>query len=128
MLPCFDGKSVIVIASGQAYVVDPEERRLLTDLGGTLNMALAVPQTNLFVMGNGIWLEAWDNSEMRWRSRLISWDGMWDLRIENDKVGGSAWSPFDDHEYPFAVDLRTGAVEGGSYNGPSESARRRAQP
>lgn len=72
------------------------------------------------MMGNGIWLEGWDKGAMRWRSRRISWDGMWDLRIENDKVKRSAWSPFDDREHPFAIDLRTGAVEGGSYNGLSD--------
>jgi hypothetical protein len=120
VLPNLEETSLIVIAGGQAYMIDPEKRRLLTAFGGTLNMALAVPQMNLFLMGNGIWLEAWDNSGMRWRSRRISWDGMWDLRIENGRVKGSAWSPFDDREYPFAVDLKTGAVEGGSHNGPPD--------
>jgi hypothetical protein len=43
-----------------------------------------------------------------------------DLRIENDKILGQAWSPLDDREYPFAVNLATGSVEGGSYNGPED--------
>jgi hypothetical protein len=76
VLPHLDGTSLIVIAGGQAYVIDPEERRLLSAFGGSLNLALAVPQENLFVMGNGIWLEGWDNRGMRWRSRRISWDGI----------------------------------------------------
>jgi hypothetical protein len=42
---------------------------------------------------------------------------MRDVRIEKDKVKGKAWSPVDNCEYPFAVDVTTGVVEGGSYNG-----------
>jgi len=42
---------------------------------------------------------------------------MRDVRIENDKVKGEAWSPIDHVEYPFEVNLATGAVEGGSYKG-----------
>lgn len=120
VLPHLDGVSLIVIAGGQAYVINPEERRLVAVFGGTIDTVLAVPPAGPLVMGNGIWLEAWDNSGLRWRSRRISWDGMRHLCIENDKVKGEAWSPVDDREYPFAVDLTTGAVEGGSYNGPPD--------
>jgi hypothetical protein len=115
-----DGKSVIVIAGGQAYVINPEERRLLAIFGGSIDIVLAVPFRGLLVTSNGVWLEAWDNSGLRWQSRRVSWDGMQNVRIDNDKVRGEAWSPFDDREYPFAVDLTTGTVEGGSYDGPPD--------
>ena len=120
MLPYVDGTSLIVIAGGQAYVVDPEERCLFALFGGELDAALFVPDWNLFVMGNGVWLEAWDSNGMRWRTRRISWDGIWDIRIENGKVRGQSWSPIDDCEYSFSVDLNTGAADGGSYNGGQE--------
>jgi hypothetical protein len=123
VLPHLDGTSWIVIAGGQAYVIDPEERRLLAVFGGYINMALAVPSANLLVTDNGVWLEAWDKSGLRWRSRRISWDGMRDLRIENGKIKGEAWSAPDDCEYPFAVDLTTGAVEGGCYDVPAMPLR-----
>jgi len=42
VLPHFDGTALIVIAGGQAYVIDPEERRLLTVFGGSINLALQV--------------------------------------------------------------------------------------
>ncbi len=45
---------------------------------------------------------------------------MRDLRIEEEKVKGEAWSPLDDCWYPFSADLTTGAVEGGCYNGPPD--------
>jgi hypothetical protein len=109
-----------VIAGGQAYVIDPSERRLLSVFGGDIDGTLFVQPEGPLVFCNGIWLEARDNTRLRWRSRRISWDGMWDLRVENDKILGQAWSPLDDREYPFAVDLATGSVEGGSYNGPAD--------
>jgi|HubBroStandDraft_4_1064222.scaffolds.fasta_scaffold700856_1 hypothetical protein len=118
VLPHLDGKSLIVIAGGQAYVVDVLERRLLSVFGGNIDAALFVHPEGPLVICNGIWLEARDNTGLRWRSRRISWDGMSDLRVENDKILGQAWSPLDNREYPFAVDVATGSVEGGSYNGP----------
>jgi hypothetical protein len=121
VLPHSDGTSLIVVAGGQAYLINPEERRSLAIFGGSIDTALAVPSAGLLVMGNGIWLEAWDSSGLRWRSRRFAWDGMRDLRIENGKVKGEAWSAVDDREYPFAVDLTTGTVEGGSYDGPPDA-------
>jgi hypothetical protein len=120
VLPNLDGKSFIVIAGGQAYVVDPSERRLLGTFGGDVHAVLADPDLSVFVISNGVWLEAWERTGMRWRTRRISWDGISKLRIENETVKGEAWSPIDDRDYPFAVDLQTGAVEGGSYNGPPD--------
>jgi hypothetical protein len=102
VLQHLDGTSLIVIAAGQAYVINPEERLLLAVFGGAIDMALAVPPAGLLVMGNGIWLEVWGSSGLRWRSR--------DLRIQNDKIKSEAWSPLDDSEYPFAVDLTTGVT------------------
>ncbi len=120
VLPHLDGKSLIVIAGGQAYVIDPLERRLVSVFGGSIDAALFVQPEGPLVICNGIWLEARDKSGLRWRSRRISWDGMRDLRIENGKILGQAWSPLDDREYTFAVDLTTGTVEGGSYHGPTD--------
>ena len=121
VLPHPDGTSLIVIAGGQAYVIDPKERRQLGIFGGGIEVALDVPTMSLLVLGNGIWLEAWDRSGIRWRSRRISWDGMSNLRVEHDKLIGEAWSPIDDCDYPFEVDVATGVVKGGSYNGPPDS-------
>ncbi|HTR39385.1 MAG TPA: hypothetical protein VMH80_26100 [Bryobacteraceae bacterium] len=119
VLPHLDGTSLIVIAGGEAYVINPEERRLLTVFGGDIDLALVIPSLGLFVISSaGIHFEARDRTGLAWRTRRISWDGMQDIRIENDKLNGEAWSPIDNCYYPFSVDLRTGAVEGGSYNGP----------
>src|SRR5437870_3458051 len=43
------GRLVIVVAGGQAYVIDPDERSLLTTFGGQLDTALTVPGAELLV-------------------------------------------------------------------------------
>jgi hypothetical protein len=99
-------------------VVDLEERCLAALFGGAIDAALPVLDLSLLVVGNGIWLDPRDKNGMRWRTGRISWDGIWDLRMEKDKVKGESWSPIDDSSYSFSVYLNTGAVEGGYYDGP----------
>jgi hypothetical protein len=110
-----NGASYLVIAGGQAYVIDPKERRLLTTFGGGISATLIVREANLVILSNETDLEAWNGSVRRWKTRRISWDGIWDLHIEQDRVAGQAWDPFNDCGTPFSVDLRTGDFEGGSY-------------
>jgi hypothetical protein len=110
-----NGRLMIVVASGQAYVIDPDECRLLTTFGGQLDTFLAAPEAGLLFFSDGIYIEAWNTNSRQWRTRRISWDGIWDLRVEQDRLKGQAWNPFEDSESPFSVDLKTGDVEGGSY-------------
>ena len=115
VLPLPNGMSFVVIAGGQAYVIDPDERRQLMTFGGQIDTALVAPEVSLVILSNGIDLEAWNENSRRWKTRRISWDGIWDLKIDRGCVTGQAWDPFEDCETPFSVDLRTGDVEGGSY-------------
>lgn len=93
VLPLPNGTSLIVIAGGQAYVIDPDERRLLTTVGGQIDAALAAPEASLVILSNGIDLEAWNANARRWKTRRISWDGIWDLNIDHDRIRGQAWNP-----------------------------------
>jgi hypothetical protein len=115
VLPLPNGTFWIVIAGGQAYAIDPDERRLLTSFGGQIDTAVAAPEKNLLILSNGVYLEAWNANAMQWRTRRISWDGIWELDVDQHHVKGQAWNPFDECETPFSVDLTTGDVEGGSY-------------
>jgi hypothetical protein len=116
VLPLPSGTSLIVVAGGQAYVIDADDRSQLTTFGGQIDTALFAPQASLVILSNGIDLEAWNANSRRWKTRRISWDGIWDLKVDQEHVRGQAWNPFDDCEVPFSVDLRTGDVEGGSYH------------
>jgi hypothetical protein len=119
VLTSLHGKSLVVIAQGQGYEINPQDRHLIEVFGGGIEIAL-MTEPGLLVLGDGVYLEAYTKGGLSWRSRRISWDGMWNIRVESGKIKGDAWSPIDDCEYPFAVDLATGSVEGGSYSGPPD--------
>src|SRR2546428_180401 len=48
------GRLVIVVAGGQAYVIDPDERSLLTTFGGQLDISLAAPEAGLLFFSDGV--------------------------------------------------------------------------
>ena len=104
---------VLVIAGGEAYEVEPSSRSCVRMFGGSIEELLE--HDGRLVLSNGIWLEAFGAEGFIWRSRRISWDGFRNLRVEEGEVLGEAWNPFEDECVPFAVDLSTGEVRGGSY-------------
>jgi hypothetical protein len=111
--------SVIVVAAGQAYVVDPERRELARTFGGDIEVVLDLEQIGLVVFSNGLWFEAADAHGLRWQTRRISWDGMRHVEVMNgERIEGEAWSPIDDAWHGFTVTLANGDASGGSYTGP----------
>ncbi|MDB4993805.1 MAG: hypothetical protein JWM74_1237 [Myxococcaceae bacterium] len=104
----------MIIAEGQAYVVDPETRALVRAFGGQITDVVCVPDRETMIFGNGLWFECVGREGLRWRTRRISWDGMMAVSLEGERLHGNAldldnsWSPFD-------VNIDTGEVTGGSY-------------
>jgi hypothetical protein len=109
------GTLMLVIAGGHAYLIETDTRTLVKTFGGAINTILPAPGVSLLILGNGVWLEAWKGTEMQWRTRRISWDGIKDLKIEGESITRLAWSPFGDRWVGFSIDLKTGRAEGGSY-------------
>jgi hypothetical protein len=50
VLPQIDGTSLIVIAGGQAYLIDIEKRCWLALFGGAIDAAIAVPEASRFIL------------------------------------------------------------------------------
>lgn len=115
-----DGRHVVVLAGGTAYVVDPETRTLLHQFSAEIEHVLIIPERDLVVLGNGLWLEALAADGTSWRSPRLSWDGMRNVTFSEGSVRGEAYSPEgpDGAWYPFEVDVSSGVATGGSYNGP----------
>ncbi|WP_146588924.1 hypothetical protein [Posidoniimonas polymericola] len=111
-------RHLIVVSAGQAYVVDPEERALVRTFGGGICHVLPVPDLELLVFDNGIWLEGMGASGLAWKTRRLSWDGFRELRVAGSSLFGEAYTPMGDSWHEFEVDLETGEAVGGSYNGP----------
>ncbi len=108
----------MVIAEGQAYVVEAETRALIRTFGGQIADVFYLPNRDTMIFGNGLWLECVGPNGLRWRTRRISWDGMMEVSLDGERLRGNAFNPLDDTWSPFDVDIDTGAVIGGSY--PSE--------
>jgi hypothetical protein len=115
-----DGQHVLVVAGGTAYVVDPDTQALVIHFGGQIRQIISLPDGPQVLLSNGLWFEALDARGTTWRSRRISWDGFRNVSLEGGSVCGEAYAPegIDGTWYPFAVDVRTGEVTGGSYSGP----------
>ncbi len=115
-----DGQSVMVIAGGQGYLIDSKTRHLVGLLDSQLQNAMSLPVTKTLVINNGLWLESHGENGVRWRSRRISWDGIWDLSEADGRLSGKCWDAVNDSEESFSIDVRTGDLLGGVYPEPPD--------
>jgi hypothetical protein len=110
-----NGAHLIVVAAGQAYIVDPQSHTLLHHFGADFAAVVEVPELQALVFTNGLWFDAYDASGHLWRSQRVSWDGIRSLSRSDLTLKGEAYSPFGGFWHPFSLDLASGRVEGGSY-------------
>lgn len=112
-----NGHDVVVFASGQGYVVDPQARELKGEIGdGATNHLWEVTDPPGFVL---------DRQELAffrvgpagtyWHTRRLSWDGFRDIVFTPARITGLAWTPLGERWLPFVVDVATGRSEGGAY-------------
>ncbi len=115
-----NGRHVVVVAGGTAYIVEADSHDLIGHFDAQIEQIVSVPENGLVLLGNGLWLEALGPAGTAWRSRRISWDGMRNVSVDGAIVRGEAYAPEGPQGSwcPFEVDVRTGTVRGGSYNGP----------
>lgn len=111
------GRGVVVVSAGTLYIVDPDDRHADIYLDGV--MAVWEYWGDLIVDWAGIAFGRLGPKGFIWRTRRVSWDGFDRTSVEGDRLLGLAWSPLGGPEWvPFVVDLNTGEVEGGNYDGP----------
>lgn len=99
-----NGHSAIVIAGGQGYLIDPKDRRLVGLFGAQLQNAMFLPDTETVVISNGLWLEGHGGNGVLWRTRRVSWDGIWDLFEDNGRLSGKCWDAVNDIEGSFSIE------------------------
>jgi hypothetical protein len=111
----FGRSATVVVAKGAGYLVDVDERMLISELSGDIEFVQRSP-SGLLIFGNGIWFEAFDGLIRRWRTLRISWDGMRNITVDGARITGEAYTPVGPPDWlPFEVDLEGGEVRGGSY-------------
>ena len=110
--------NLIVVAGGQGYVVDISNRQLIECFGGMLDSIIRVPNSNIIIFGDCTNFMAYGPAGSLWRSQRVSWDGVRNVTIKGNELVGEAWTPMGEEWKPFAVDITSGALRGGSYNLP----------
>jgi hypothetical protein len=105
----------LVLAEGEAYVVEPEAAALVRAFGGQITDVFTLADRDAVILGNGLWLECVGPEGLRWRTPRLSWDGMMEVAVYGQRLRGQAFNPIDDTWSPFEVDIDTGETTGGSY-------------
>jgi len=101
--------------SGEAEVFEEgAEGCAAEEIGGWYDGATRTGE--LLVLLTPIDLHAIGAEGVRWWTKRDSWDGMRNVRVDSNGgvIKGEALA-LDDDWTPFEVDLRSGAVKGGSY-------------
>ena len=106
-----DGRTVIVVSRGQAYHIDPKNRAMLRHFGCCITGIVQDVSRGLLVFADWTKLWAFDRTGQRWVSERIAIDGIRNLRIEPDSIGGEAFDPSGDKWYQFSVSLETGKMK-----------------
>lgn len=105
----------VVIAGGEAHVIEPVTHKCREEFGGAIDSALFVNELNIVVLGDGLCFRAMNAEGHLWKSKRISFDGFQNIRQEGITLSGEAWSPPDDRWYPFSLNLESGEFTGGSF-------------
>jgi hypothetical protein len=101
---------VIVVAGGDAYVVNPETRTLQDNFGVVIETITPVPNQNYCIFGTSTGFEAVGPGGRVWRSDRIALDGIRSVHVEGSTLKGEAYNGFDKW-LPFSVDVLTGASD-----------------
>ncbi|HEX4822942.1 MAG TPA: hypothetical protein VFV19_01380 [Candidatus Polarisedimenticolaceae bacterium] len=110
-----DGTKVVVVTSGQMYVVDPDARTASVVPGIVLQLHAVADPPLLVSDDQGIQFQAFGPEGVRWRTRRISWSGFRKVVLSDGKLTAEASNVTGDTWERFEVDLRTGRTTGGTY-------------
>jgi hypothetical protein len=109
-----NGSDALVAAEGDLWSVNAPLQSASRILSGVVD-ALEVPGPPGWIFNmQGLALARFGPAGLIWHTRRLSWDGIADLRLDENKASGRAWAP-DDTWHEFDVDLRTGKSVGGSF-------------
>jgi hypothetical protein len=103
-----NGADVIVVADGEACIVDPEHREIRRRLAGQVEQIIRAPSLGMAIIQNLTDFIAVTAENSGWQSERISWDGFRKLKVLGNDLLGEAYTPIEDSWVPFKLDLLTG--------------------
>ncbi len=108
-------RDVIVVAKGEAFIVDPESRTVRDRFGYDIEAVIPLPTQGSLVFQGRTDFRAVRADNSSWRSSRISWDGFRDIQIHGSELKGEAWTPIGDEWVLFYLDLITGYCPNPAY-------------
>jgi hypothetical protein len=106
---------VIVVAQGEACVVDPEKRAVRDRIAGSIEEVISLPSLGSVIFRGLTDFTAIKADNSGWLSPRISWDGFRNIEVRKAELLGEAYTPIGDVWVPFKLDLLTGHCPDGIY-------------
>lgn len=108
---------IVVFAGGQGYIMNPEEQKPKMTFGLTIKDVIQKEDRSL-ICSDGIHILLLDNKTGEiWKSDRISWDGIKDLKLVDNKISGQTYDPTNSNQHwsDFELDFETKEIKGGSF-------------
>jgi hypothetical protein len=115
---CHDGRRVLVVSGGDAWVVDPEDPGSAQQVDNWTTQVIDVPEHKLLILGNPVSFLGLGPQGLVWKSQRISWDGFRGLAVDGAVLTGESWTPMDRNNpwIRFRLDITNGQHQGGAYD------------
>ena len=112
-----DGARLIVISGGQVYIIDPNNRKYVEFIGAGNEQIIHIGDVLLLITATDF--KAIGSEGQRW-NRRVSWDGIRNFAVDptGHTITGEGWTPVTDEWIRFELDVASGVVTGGPYDGP----------
>lgn len=109
--------NLLVVACGTCYLMHPNDTKPIEVFGVSYSDIFKASKGRL-VLQDQIDLTIIEPDGTHWDTERISWDGLAEIKVENNLVYGLAFNPMHDADewVEFKYDLDTKTLTGGSYH------------
>lgn len=108
---------IVVFAGGQGYIMNPDQQKPLMTFGLSVNDVIQKDDGSLICSDDIHILILKNKTGEIWKSERISWDGIKDLKLVDNKIQGQSFDPTNSNQpwSDFTLDYETKELKGGSY-------------
>lgn len=112
-----DTSNLLVIACGTCYLMNPNETKPVSVFGIGYSTVLKASDGRL-ILQDQTELTIIEKDGNHWDTERISWDGLKDLKLDNNIITGLSYDPMNDADewVHFTYDIDAKILTGGSYH------------